>query len=139
MAPSLLGIPERVATVVQPLGVQRGTRPFRTLGRSRRVDGPLPRTGTFHGEADLTPIGGPAKIGRRLRSPRQLSGRSRHCQMQHEDLRALGLALGQVRDALAVRRPDRIAALGEEAVMLAVGAHYPYRSLKIVGLFVDHR
>ena len=59
--------------------------------------------------------------------------------MHHEDLRALGLAFGQIRDALAVRRPDRIAALGEEAVMLPVGTHDPYRSLKIVSLLVDHR
>jgi len=56
---------------------------------------------------------------------RDLCRRTLGIHVANEDLLSARLALRDVRDALAVRRPVHVAALDELPLMGAVGAHLP--------------
>src|SRR5580658_1528294 len=56
--------------------------------------------------------------------------------MQHENLPALGFAFGCVRNALAVGRPHRPAALGEKTMIATVDTDDPDRLFLLVVLHV---
>ena len=132
MGEALLHVADAVLAVMEILHDPRRGRPLRALRRLGERDAPWCRVGRQHHERDRFAVGRPPRIGRLLSDPRDLRGSALGIHPSDEQLRPLGLPVGQIEDARTVRRPARVAALDEEPVVRAVGVHDPQRRLPFV-------
>ena len=124
--------PDAILAVVQPVDDPRRLRPL-GAGRGRgHADLPGLLVGDEHRERDRFAVGRPLRVGRGLSDMGDLRGRAFGVHPAHEQLRALGLAVGEIQDPRAVRRPAGARAFPQSAVLGAVGVHHPERRLPLV-------
>ena len=124
--------PDPVLAVMQVFHHARRRGPLRAFGGLGERDAPRGRVRHHHDEADRLAVGRPLRVARFLSDARDLGRGAFRVHPANEDLRALGLAIGEVEDAPAVGGPARVRSLHQEAVVRAVGAHDPERRLPLV-------
>ena len=122
---SVVGETDAVRAEVQLGDDLRRLGPLGALGRRRHRDSPVRHHGHAHVEGNRFAVGRPLEIRWRLSEVRDLGGRSLGVHPAHPDLRTARLALRDVRDALAVRRPAYVGPLDERARVRAVRVHHP--------------
>ena len=132
MREALLHIAHAVLAVMQVVHHARRGRPLRALGRLGQRDSPETRVGHEHHERDRLAARRPLRIRRRLAHARHLGRGALGVHPAHEQLRPLGLAVGEIEDAGAVGGPAGVRALEEEAMVRAVGVHDPEGRLPLV-------
>jgi len=132
MGEALLHEADAILPVVQVVDHAGRRGPFRARGRLRHGDLPERRVGHEQREGDRLAVGRPARVGGRLLHAGDLRDRPLGIHPADEDLRPLGLTVGEIDDPRPVRGPAGARSLYEEALMRPVGVHDPQRRFPFV-------
>ena len=117
---------------VQRVDDARRRRPLGALRFLRHRDVPLFLLGDEHREGDRLAVGRPARIARRFGDVRDLRRRPVRVDPPDEYLLTLRLAVGEIHQPLAVRRPLRVRSLHEEPVLRTIGLDQPSLGFPLV-------